>query len=298
MSRLWQDNRYASRQLIHSPMVTAVALVSLALGIGANTAIFSVINALILRSLPVRDPQQLVAISTLSPDEQNGKDPLSLPMLVELQKHQQVFSSLFGWSGGGMNNFEANGVRWASSLTAVTGDYFSTLGIQPLLGRLITPDDVGLDRGSPAQVAVLDYRCWQQRYGGDPAVIGKTIRVDDRPLTIIGVTPKSFAGLIIEGTDVIVPTGYSGRKSYRDRKNLWLDVVGRLKPGVTLEQARAHLKSIWPGIQDATAPEEYQGEQRKRFYARRIDVQGVLPGTLSYVSAFRARSPCSWAWSA
>src|SRR5260221_8453470 len=198
MSRLWQDIRYSFRQLVHSPMVTTVALVSLALGIGANTAIFSVINALILRSLPVRDPQQLVAISTISPDQRNGKDPLSLPMLVELQKHQQVFSSLFGWSGGGMNNFEANGVRWAGSLTAVTADYFSTLGVQPFLGRLITPDDVGLDRGLPAPVAVLDYRCWRQRYGADPAVIRKTIRVDDRPLPIIGVSPKSFAGLIIE----------------------------------------------------------------------------------------------------
>jgi predicted permease len=199
-------------------------------------------------------------------------------MLEEIQKHQQVFSGIFGWSGGGLNNFEANGVRYAASLTAVTGDYFSTLGVQPLLGRLITPDDVGLKTGSVAPVAVLDYRCWQERYGGDPAVVGKTIRVDDRPLTIIGVTPKGFAGLILEGTEAIVPTGYSGRKTFRERKNLWLDGVGRLKPGITLEQARVHLTKIWPRIQDATAPEEYQGEQRKRFFARRISVEAAATG--------------------
>jgi hypothetical protein len=198
MSQLWQDLRYSVRVLAKSPLVTAVAILSLALGIGANTAIFSILNALFLRSLPVRDPQQLVAISTISPDVQNGEDPLSLPMLLEIKRRQQVFSNLFGWNGGGMNNSEVNGAKYAASLDTVSGDYFSTLGVQPLFGRLITPSDVALQTGSSARVAVLGYDCWKRRYNGNAGVIGKAIRVDGIPLTIIGVTPKSFTGLIID----------------------------------------------------------------------------------------------------
>src|SRR5712691_4711069 len=112
MSQLVQDLRYALRMLAKSPGFTAVAVITLALGIGANTAIFSLINALVLRSLPVRDPHQLVALSTISPDEPNRKEPFSLPMFEELRRNQRVFSGVFGWSGGGMANFEVNGVKY------------------------------------------------------------------------------------------------------------------------------------------------------------------------------------------
>ena len=108
-------------------------------------------SALFLRSLPVRAPQQLVAISTISPDGQNGKDPLSLPMFEEIRQRQQVFSGMFAWSGGGMSNFEANGVKYAAGLDTVSGDYYSTLGIQPFLGRLITQNDVASQTGSSAR---------------------------------------------------------------------------------------------------------------------------------------------------
>jgi putative ABC transport system permease protein len=117
MSQAWQDLRYAVRVLVKTPVVTAVAIVSL--GIGANTTIFSILNALFLRSLPV---------STISPDGQNGKDPLLLPMFQEIRQRQQAFSGMFAWSGGCMSNFEANGVKYAAGLDTVTGDYFSTLG--------------------------------------------------------------------------------------------------------------------------------------------------------------------------
>src|SRR2546426_10276445 len=106
MSQAWQDMRYAVRVLAKTPVVTAVAIVSLALGIGANTAIFSILNALFLRSLPVRGPQQLVAISTIGPDGQNEKDPLSLPMFEEMRQRQHILSGMFAWSGGSMSNFE------------------------------------------------------------------------------------------------------------------------------------------------------------------------------------------------
>ena len=276
---LWQDLRFALRMLRKNPGFTAVAVLTLALGIGANTAIFSLINALILRSLPVRDPQQLVAISTISPDAQNGKDPLSLPMFEEIQKHQGVFSKMFAWNGGGMINFEANGFKYAASTDTVSGDYFSTLGVQPFLGRLIGPADVGLETGASAPVAVVSYACWQRRYNSDPAIIGKTIRVNDRPLTIIGVTPRKFTGLFIAAApDAFVPIGFTGSTGFRKPENLSLNVVARLEPGTTLEQARAQLTSLWPGIQTDTLPPLYQGEQRARFFARRIEVESIATG--------------------
>jgi putative ABC transport system permease protein len=219
-------------------VVTAVAIISLTLGIGANTAIFGILNALFLRSLPVHDAQQLVSISTISPDRENDKDPLSLPMLLELSRRQQVFSSLFGWNGGAMNNFEANGLKYAASLDTVSADYFSTLGVRPLLGRLIQPENVATGTGFSARVAVLGYRCWRTRYHADPGVVGKVIRVDGIPFTIIGVTPKNFTGLMVDtAPEATVPIGYSWRESFRAPGNLWLSIIGRLKPGITLQQA-------------------------------------------------------------
>ena len=219
MDILGQDIRYSVRMLVRNPVTTGVAILSLALGIGANTAIFSLMNALILRSLPIRDPGQLVRLSTAMPQKSDTESSLSIDMYQQLRKDQRVFSDLFAWTGGGIVNIEANGARYAASMSTVTGEYFSTLGIQPRLGRLITPDDLSLDSGLPAAVAVIGYGCWQRRYNGDGAVIGKTIRVEDRPLTIVGVTPESFSGLIIDAApDVTVPIGYSGRTTYRDRK--------------------------------------------------------------------------------
>jgi putative ABC transport system permease protein len=202
-----QDIRYALRMLRKTPTVTVVAVLSLALGIGANTAIFSLLNALMLRTLAVEDPQQLVSLNP---------DGLSLPMFEEIRRHQHVFSNMFLSRGGALQNIEANGAKFPGGVDQVDGDYFSTLGVQPLIGRLIAPSDLALDSGSPAAVAVIGYRCWQERYNGDPAVIGKTIRIEDRPLSIIGVTPKKFAGLVIDwDAHVTVPIGYSGSTVFR-----------------------------------------------------------------------------------
>lgn len=279
MSTFWRDLRYASRVLLKTPVTTAIAIISLTLGIGANTAVFGILNALFLRSLPVRDARELVSISTISPDRENDKDPLSVPMLLQLSRRQQVFSSLFGWNGGGMNNFEANGLKYAASLDTVSGDYFSTLGVRPLLGRLIQPEDVAAEIGLSARVAVLGYHCWQTRYHGDPGIVGKVIRVDGIPFTIIGVTPKSFTGLMVDtAPEATVPIGYSWRESFRGPGNLWLSVVGRLKPGVTLPQAGAAIRALWPAIQAATVPPEYTGSQRDRFFARGIEVESAATG--------------------
>ncbi len=277
---MYQDISYALRMLRKTPTVTIVAVLSLALGIGANTAIFSLLNALMLRTLPVQDPQQLVTISTRMKDNPNDYDVLSLPMFEEIRKHQQVFSSMFISRGGALLNVEANGAKFPGGVDQVDGDYFSTLGVQPLIGRLIGPSDLALDSGSPAAVAVIGYRCWQERYSGDPAALGKTIRIEDRPLTIIGVTPKNFVGLVIDwDAQVTVPIGYSGSEAFRQRKNLGFDAMGRLRPGVTLDQARAQLKTLWPNVLAASAPDEYHGAQRERFLARQIQLEPAATGT-------------------
>lgn len=184
MTLLRQDIRYSVRMLVRSPVTTAVAILSLALGIGANTAIFSLMNALILRPLPIRDPGQLVRLSTSMPQNPDRESSLSLAMYQQLRRDQRVFSNLFAWTGGGIVNLEASGAKYAASLSTVSGEYFSTLGIPPHIGRLITPDDLSLQAGSPAAVAILGYGCWKGRYNGDPAIAGKTIRVEDRVLTI------------------------------------------------------------------------------------------------------------------
>jgi putative ABC transport system permease protein len=275
----FQDIRYGLRSLLKSPMVTAVAVLSLALGIGANTAIFSVINAVLLRSLPVHDAGRLVLVYTLGPADADDINFLSLAMFDEIRKEQQVLTDIFSWHGGQLNSFEAGGHYFAGMLTSVSGDYFGALGISPQLGRLIQPSDVALHSGTSAQVAVLSYRCWQRQFHGDPAVVGKVIHIDDRPLTVIGVTPAYFSGLTIDlGEDVTIPLGAKGDTDFRQRQHLALGLYARLRPGISIEQARAQLETIWPAVQRASEPEGYSGPRRARYYARKIQIESAATG--------------------
>ena len=264
------DVRYAVRLLLKTPAVTLVAVLSLALGIGANTAIFGVINALLLRSLPVEDPARLVKIGALDPEHPDRAGGLSLAMLGAIQAHAPAFSNVLGWLGGGVSNIEANGVRYAGSIDTVAGDYFATLGVRPALGRMLRSDD--------RQAAVISYGCWRYRYAGDPNVIGKIIRVDDRPLTIVGVAPEDFGGLIVDiAADATVPMGYVGHE-LKYRESLWYDVIARLKPGVSMGQARAQMQVLWPGILKATAPDSFEGARRSAFFKLRSDLQPAARG--------------------
>jgi predicted permease len=272
MPDLWRDIRFAVRLLAKTPAVTAIAVLSLALGIGANTAIFSIVDALMLRTLPIPDPHRLVTIGAIDP---GGADSgaMSLAMFAEIRRHQRVFSGMFAWMGGGVDNVEANGVRYAGSLETVSGDYFRTLGIQPLLGRLPGPADVNVESGAASPVAVLSYACWQRRYNGDPGVLGKTLRVEGIPLTIIGVAPRGFSGLIADiYPEAIVPIGFKHSGQQLSRDNLAYQVLGRLKPGITREQAQAQMRVIWPGVlKAATTP-------KNNIRTRRVDVQPAARG--------------------
>jgi predicted permease len=289
MPALWREMRIALYALRRSPATTFVAVATLALVIGANAAIFSLLNALVLRPLPIPQPEQLADLTTRIPDNVNGEDYLTLPMFQEFARHQAVFSNLFAWNGGGISNLEANGTHFTASISCVSGDYYKTMGIAPLLGRLIEPGDVALNNGISNAVAVISYRLWRGWYRGDPAVLGKTIRLGDKPLTVIGVEPEGYSGLIIDGSgDVTVPLFAPGSYGTREPAALWLKIYGRMKPGVTLQQARASLQLLWPSVQKLTLPPGYEGERSKRFFARTIVLESARNG-FSYMRKRFAR---------
>lgn len=283
MVNLRRDVRMGVRTLLSTPGATLMAVLTLALGIGANTAIFSLYNALALRPLPVPHPEQLVALSTTIADSANGEQPFTAPMFSELNRRQKAFSDLFAWNGGSMSNFQAGGRHFTAAYASVSGDYYRAMQIKPLLGRFIDRSDVALDSGVSNPVAVISYRAWRVWYHGNARVRGQTIWIENRLFTVIGVEPEGYSGLIIDGsTDVTIPlfaTKREGPRNPRDPRTLWLQVYGRMQSGVTFPQARASLQTLWPHVLEATRPPGYEGERRTRFFARRIRLNSAARGT-------------------
>lgn len=246
------DLRYSVRALRKSPGYTVAAITTLTLGIGATTAIFTLMNAVVLADLPVPQPDRLLEISILT--AKGAKQPLSVPAFQALQKQANLFQGMFGFLGGGMENLEVNGVPFAGASDEVTGDYYTTLGVRPTIGRLIAREDVGLEKFTPSRVAVLGYRCWRDRYSRDPAAIGKTVLMGGKAYTIIGVQPEWFGSIIREAaSDLTVPiTAYArSADALYDPKAAFLSVFGRLRDGATAEQARARLTALWPAIRQS-----------------------------------------------
>jgi predicted permease len=300
MWHLWENLSYALRVLRKNPGFTTVAVLSLALGIGANTAIFTLINALLLRDVPVREPEHLVEVSPVrcenaritadvsraSCSQFDRKIFFSYPMYRELERQQRVFSSVIGWSSGfDMARVEVNGALSLNEVFAVSGNYHSELGATPLLGRLLTPEDEDPHSGSTLRVAVLGYEFWQGRFAGAPDAVGKQIRIEGTPFTIIGVTRKWFTGLSTgEPPEITIPITAQPLvdpvvfKSIDDRSLLWVIVTGRLKDGVTIDQAHTQLQSFWPDLLAATASVPTPGLRRQRFLSMGLDVSAARTG--------------------
>jgi len=242
--------RHALRSLRRTPAVTALAILSLALSIGATAAVFGVLNALLFRTVAAPRPHELVAISAEAPDYADTRLPLDA--LRYFAADSTVFSNILGWQGDyPLMTIEANGVRYASAVAQVTGDYFETLEIRPALGRFFTAAD-------REPVAVIDYRCWQRRFSGAADVLGRAIQVDGRTYSIIGVSPKNFTGLEVEvapEVTIALPSGAASRMA----------LVARLRPGVTVDTARARAEALWHAIPAADP-------------ARRIRVQPFATG--------------------
>ncbi len=282
MSALWLDFRYTLRVLRRSPVFSVVAILSLALGIGGNIAIFTLINALLLRQLPVAYPEQLVQISLVRRD---NKPPLSFPMFREIERNQRVFTGLFAWSNDTGANVEVHGALEMNRVLGVTGKAYSELGTVPLLGRLLTPADCDPDSAN-ANVAVIGYEYWQRRFGGVADVVGSQIRIEGHPYTIVGVTRKWFTGLSMgEPPEVTVPvtaeTQITKTPILETRSILWLGVFGRLKEGVTIEQARAQLQSFWPEMLLATVSTDTPGPRRDAFLSMGLEVAPAARGRRS-----------------
>ncbi len=282
MHLLWQNIRYSLRALRKNPGFTTVAVLSLALGIGANTAIFTLINALSLRDVPVRQPERLVEVSPVLLER---KITFSYPMYRELERQQRVFSAVIGWSSGDIVSVEVNGTLSQNEVYAVSGNFYSEMGATPLFGRLLTPEDAEPRSGSTKQVAVLGYEFWHGRFGGAPDVVGKQIRIEGTPFTIIGVTHKWFTGMSIgEPPEITIPITAEPLilpgvlTSLDDRSSLWVMVTGRLKDGVTIQQAQAQLKSFWPDLLAATASSQTPGLRRQRFLSIGLDVSSARRG--------------------
>ncbi|HKD79764.1 MAG TPA: ABC transporter permease [Candidatus Angelobacter sp.] len=262
-----QDVRYGLRLLRKTPGFTTVAVLTLALGIGANTAIFSLIDAVIFRSLPVSDPQSLVVFewhANHGPtthsyrtfgdcNDDTDKNPrgcsLSLPFFKEVQGRQDLFSHVAAYTGGESFDMSGNGPARMIRGGFISGDYFPTLGLRAHLGRLISPAD---DSQEAAAVTVLNYSFWQTVFGGSHAAIGKTIRLNGVPFTVVGVTEPKFEALTLSNKyDLWVPM--SRRSSLIPRWNAkqdqmdswWLIVIGRVKPEVAATQAQAAVSLIF-----------------------------------------------------
>ena len=281
MHQIWQNLRYSFRALRKNPGFTTVAILSLALGIGANVAIFTLINALLLRDLPVPHPERLVELSLV---RLGHKGTFSYPMFRELDRGQRVFSAFIGWSGPWLSNVEVNGTLAQSRVCSATANYYSEFGVTPFLGRLLTSEDVNLRSGAASRVAVIGYEFWRQRLGGVRDVVGKQIRIEGQPFTIVGVTRKWFTGLTPgEPLDVTVPITAAplmtpGLGSLDNRSSLWVQITGRLKGGTTVEQARAQLQSFWPEVLLATASTETPGPRRQTFLSMSLDISSVRTG--------------------
>jgi predicted permease len=228
------DVRFALRLMQKSPGFTAVVVISLALGIGANTAIFSLINAIMLRQMPVERPDQLVAFVQKRPGEDRNDDYMEWSSYEHFRDNNHVFSALTGVWFDNIASVRADDAEADTVvLEKVVGNYFRVLGLKPALGRLIGPEDAPAD--GVAQVAVLSWSYWNSRFHRDPAVIGKRIFVKDQPVTVIGIAPAAYTGPRVGArTDIWVP---SGRDPVR--------MLGRLKVGATLEQARAEMAVLY-----------------------------------------------------
>src|ERR1051326_5497095 len=258
-----RDLQYAGRGLARAPLFTLAAVGTLALGIGANTAIFQLLDAVRLRALPVAEPHRLAQI--LIPNH-NGygisqyADNLSYPLFQQIREQQQAFSTVFAWNSGyrDLRIGQGEQARQVAAM-GVTGDFFRGLGISPAAGRLFrAEDDV---RGCPAPGIVLSYPFWQSEFGGQPGAIGSRLTVMDRSFEVIGGAPAGFSGPEVgPHFDIALPLcsitvlHYGDTAPFDRRDYSWLNVVGRLKAGWTLEKASEHLRAISPGLMQATVP--------------------------------------------
>jgi predicted permease len=290
MASLWKDIQFALRAFRKSPVFTAVALLSLALGIGANTAIFTLLDQVLLRLMPVKNPQELVLVSVkgIVYGSNWGDHALSYPMYRDFKANNSVFSGMFcrfpyQFSLG------FNGTTELANGELVSGTYFPVLGVGAALGRTFTPDDDRVPGGHP--VAMLGYSYWQSRFAGDRSIIGKTIAVNGNNFSVIGVVQKGFNGVELgNASQVFVPVmmlpqlipALKEQLDFNNRRSRWVNVFGRLKPGVSLPQAQGSLQAYFHSMLEMEVREaafnKADAEVRARFLRSVLDASPGAQG--------------------
>src|SRR5215471_2580160 len=278
---VFQDLRFGVRMMLKSKVLTTVAVFSLALGIGANTAIFGLIDALLLRKLPVAEPQRL-ALFTIA--GKLSEDSFSYPLYQQFRDRNQSFSGVIAAAGTNrmrmtVSESEGGGQVESARGQMVSGNFFSALGVNAALGRTLIEDD---DRaGDQRAVAVISYGFWQRRFGGDPAAVGKRITLDETPFTIIGVAQPKFFGFEVGGNaDLWFPLQMAGNQALSNRDGSWLIVMGRLRPRATAIQARAEVDVIFQqelaeaaGRYATRSGPKWTENERRDFLDRHIELQ-------------------------
>jgi predicted permease len=302
MANLWQDLRFALRILAKNPGFTLIAVLTLALGIGANTAIFSFLDSVLLRSLPVPHPEQLVTLS--DPDDHGSsygseggdRSLLAYSEFEYFRDHNEVFSEIFA-ADSSLPQLEVTvpdrssgtgAQKESARVRLVSGDYFSTLRVTPAAGTFFTREVDGARGGSP--IAVLSYAFWKQRFGLDPLALGKTLQIHETSFQIVGVTPPGFFGETVgDLPDLWIPmmmqdSIYPGRDLLTPSKDLtnmhiWLQVMARLKPGVTPEQAKASINVVFKGLLESKVGTSISTDQRRHDLDQRINLQPAARGS-------------------
>jgi putative ABC transport system permease protein len=290
MHTLWQDVRYGLRMLAKNPGFTLIAILTLALGIGANTAIFSLLNQVLLRRLPVHNPQELVVLKSPGPKHghvwSDGDDSeiFSYPLYKGLAKNATVFNGVlarYEFSA----SIASHGQTDRGSGELVTGNYFEVLGVQPAFGRVLSPADDDVQGAHP--VLVLSHAYWERHFGGDAGVLNQTILVNNTEMTIVGVAQDGFTGIQVgKIPDIFVPMTMKGqmtpiRNGLDDWNDSFLAVLARRKPGVSLEQAQAGINADYPGLleqQAATLKLRKGGKDEKEFLSKKIVLSGGAQG--------------------
>ena len=277
------DLRFGVRMLLKNPAFTAVAVLSLALGIGANTAIFQLLNAVRLKALPVRNAHELAQVGLRASDLQLTRGskgllryaPMTNPLWEQIRDRQLGFAGMAAWGMAGFNLAQGGEVRPARGLW-VSGDFFNVLGVQPELGRVFNQSDD--QRGCTAPGVVISHGFWQSEFGGSSDVVGRKVTLSDRQLQVIGVTPPGFFGLEVgKSFDVALPicadAMFSGANQRLDSgTNWWLMVTGRLKPGWTIAQANSQVSTISAPLFQQTLPSNYPAASVNDYLNSKLEV--------------------------
>jgi predicted permease len=284
------DLRFGLRQLRLNPTFTAVAVASLALGIGANTAIFQLIDAIRLRTIPVKDPQSLAYLDFMKDSKRSGwwstrSATFTSKLWESVRTHQQAFSDVIAWSAKSFNLAQEGKARYAEGLF-VSGNFFQVLGIPPVVGRVFNAQD---DRpGCGVAGAVIGYSFWQSEFGGDPAITSRSVRLDGNLFPIVGVTAPGFFGVEIgHRFDAAVPLcsdplfwepGKDGRGRIPVATAWWLSIMGRLKPGWTIERANAQMRAVSGPIMTEALPSAYRPDDARKFLLNKLTVTSGATG--------------------